>query len=86
MGTVHFEELWEKGELSSDPESTPQEILSELEIKFSILKSIVTTELQGKDRQQAVGTAFGSLLKTLTYLSMKENINVYAALTKSLEE
>lgn len=81
----HFEDLWEEGENSIDPETTIEEVISELEIKYSILKNIVSSGLKGEDRNQAVGLAMGSFLKSLSYLSMKENINVYAALKESLK-
>ena len=81
---MHFEELWEKAETTTDPESSSFEILNELEIKMSLLKNIVSSGLSGDDRSQAIGVSLGSILKNLAHISMKENINVFAALNQSL--
>lgn len=80
----HFEELWEYSEsLSTDDDSL--EVISELEIKLTILKNIIKSDLSGESRQAAVAIAYGALLKTLTSISKKENINVFASLKNSLE-
>lgn len=83
---LHFEDLWEQGEATIDQDTTSSEILTELNLKVKMLKQVINSQATGTDRNQAVGLALGTILKSCCHLSNKEGINVYAALSQSIKD
>ena len=83
--SLHFEDLWEKGENSVDHETTSLEIFTELNYKVKMLKQIINSPAIGEDRSAALGLALGAILHSCCHLSGKENINVFAALNQSIQ-
>lgn len=82
---IHFEELWEKCENfhkdHSDKESVSS-LIDEIMMKLNLYKVIdVREDVSMEDRQKVKSRAFGEILLTMTCLSLKENINVFEALS-----
>lgn len=82
---IHFEELWEKSEklhLESNSNDSVSSIVDELAMKINLYKIIDSrTEVSEGERQQAKSRTIGEILLTLTKLSLKDNIDVYEALS-----
>jgi hypothetical protein len=85
----HFEELWEKCEIFHKEAalgSPVQNVLEELMIKINLYKAIDSkTEIPEEERQKLKSRTLGEILLTFTNLSLKDNINVYEALSIALQ-
>jgi divalent metal cation (Fe/Co/Zn/Cd) transporter len=83
--SIHFEELWEQCEqlhLKSGGNESISTIMDELSMKINLYKMIDSkTEVPKEDRQNIKSRTLGEILLTLTHLSLKENINVFEALS-----
>lgn len=85
----HFENLWEESEKYYKESSNGTEvnsILNELILKINLYKTIDENESFPKDQKEKIKLhTFGEILMTLTQLSLKDNINSYAALHAALQ-
>ncbi len=87
--TMHFEELWEKCEnfykdskLITDSKS----LLEELDLKLNLYRAIdAKEEIPEEERQKVKSRVLGEILLTLTGLSLKDNVNVFEALSIALQ-
>ena len=86
---ISFSELWEKCEnfyQESKLITNSENLLEELAIKTNLYKAINTNDkLSEIEVQQAKSRILGEILLTLTGLSLKDNINVYEALSIALQ-
>lgn len=82
---IHFEELWEKCEQHHQSLGNNVEvptIIDELAMKINLYKLIDgKIELSEEERQKVKSRTMGEILLTLTNLSLKDNINVFEALS-----
>ncbi len=85
---LHFEDLWEKCE-SFHKEFSSQDqlesIIQELELKTSLYSMLSNKALPEEEKNKIKIRTFGEMLLTLTNLSLKDNINVYEALSMALQ-
>lgn len=86
----HFEELWEKCEefhkTSGDTGSATESDISELMMKLNLYKAMCQKEDLPADSAGKIKTrAMGEILLLLTKISLKDNINTFAALQEALE-
>lgn len=82
----HFENLWEKCEALHAEQGPASEILDELVLKVNLYKALDTKkEIDESERQIIKSRAMGEILLTLTKLSLKDNINVYEALSIAMQ-
>jgi hypothetical protein len=87
--TMHFEELWEKCEnfyqetkLITDSKT----LLEELDLKMNLYRAIDSKEeIPAEEKQKAKSRLLGEILLTLTGLSLKDNVNVFEALSIALQ-
>lgn len=86
---LHFEELWEKCEklheenLSEDKSAV---IIDELMMKLNLYKVIdLKTDIPEEERQKIKSRTLGEILLTLTNISLKDNINVFEALSTAFK-
>jgi hypothetical protein len=85
---MHFEDLWQKCEdfhskdlIGSDIES----LINELTIKLNFYKGIdLKPEISKEDKETSKSLLLGEILLTITNISLKDNINVFAALNTAL--
>lgn len=86
---ISFEELWNKSEefqKNAYKEITTQSIIEELILKLNLYKAIdLKIEIPEEERQKVKSRTLGEILLTFTCLSLKDNINVYEALSISLQ-
>lgn len=84
---IHFEELWTKcEELHQGIENEPiQSILDELSMKINLYKALCEKELPEKESAEIKSRTMGEILLTFTKLSMKDNIDVYSALSIAMQ-
>lgn len=86
---MHFEELWERCEkfhADASLGSSVQSVMEELVMKIGLYKAIdAKTEIPEDERQKLKSRTLGEILLTLTNLSVKDNINVYEALSIALQ-
>ncbi len=86
---IHFEELWVKCEdffKDNKASSGTQSALEELLFKVNLYKVIdAKTEIPEDERQKIKSRTLGEILLTLTHLSLKDNINVFEALSIALQ-
>jgi len=86
---ISFEELWNKSEefqKNASKETTTQNIIEELLLKLNLYKAIdLKTEIPEEERQKIKSRTLGEILLTFTCLSLKDNINVYEALSVALQ-
>ncbi len=84
----HFENLWEAAEKyyeESSSSTAASSILDELVLKISLYKSISENASFPEDQKNKIKLhTFGEIIMTLTQLSLKDNINSYAALQTAL--
>jgi len=82
---IHFEELWEKCEnlhKALDHNDSVLTIIDELAMKINLYKMIDgKIEVPEEERQKIKSRTMGEILLTLTNLSLKDNINVFEALS-----
>jgi predicted ABC-type exoprotein transport system permease subunit len=82
---IHFEELWEKCEKlhKQTNEATPvSSIMDELAMKINLYKVVDSkTEVPKEEQEKAKSRLLGEILLTLTHLSLREDINVFEALS-----
>lgn len=85
----HFEDLWEQCEKIHSEflnDTSVDSIIDELYLKINIYKVLSSKkEISGEDMEKIKSRTFGEILLTLTNLSLKDNINVYAALLSALQ-
>jgi hypothetical protein len=89
MTDQHFENLWEQCEQlhqsNGGMDTTIELLMQELLLKINLYQAIDTkTELLDEDRARTKSRILGEILLTLTHLSLKDNINVFEALTTAL--
>src|SRR5579871_3021150 len=80
---IHFEELWEKCENvhKDSPDAVPA-IVDELSMKINLYKLLDgRIDIPEEERQKLKSRTMGEILLTLTHLSLKDNINVFEALS-----
>jgi hypothetical protein len=86
---ISFEELWNKSEefqKNASKDTTTQNIIEELLLKLNLYKAIdLKTEIPEEERQKIKSRTLGEILLTFTCLSLKDNINVYEALSVALQ-
>lgn len=85
---IHFEELWVKCEnfFKDKADIGTQNVLDELALKVNLYKMIdAKTEIPEDERQKIKSRTLGEILLTLTYLSLKDNVNVFEALSIALQ-
>jgi len=82
---MHFEDLWNKCESISDKESSTDDLVKNLEMKFAFLKALLLKKesIDESEYASAVNKLFGEVLFSLTQLSFYENINVFKSLNES---
>ena|ERR1035437_876478 len=85
----HFETLWEKCELLHKEASNDQLsslIIDELMLKLNLYKIIdLKTEIPDEERQKIKSRTLGEILLTITNISLKDNINVFEALSLAMQ-
>lgn len=87
--TMHFEELWEKceqhfNELQKD--DSIEIILEELLMKVNLYKKIaLKADISEEEMQKVKSRTMGEILLSLTNLSLKDNLNVFEALSVALQ-
>jgi hypothetical protein len=86
---VHFEELWEQCETLQKDASLAVDvshIVDELVIKLNLYKALDSkSEIPADERQKIQSRVLGDILLTFTCLSVKDNVNVYEALSIALQ-
>ncbi len=83
---MHFEELWERCEKLHQETQGEASLMDELMMKVNLYKVIdQKTEVPEDERQKLKSRAMGEILLTLTGLSLKDNINVFEALSIALQ-
>jgi hypothetical protein len=87
---MHYEELWVKAEelkAGDISNRSVKSIIMELQAKFSVYEAMdANDKLSPEEKQRLKEHLFGKLLMTLTQLSLKDNVNTYAALAEAIEE
>jgi hypothetical protein len=80
---IPFEKIWENSEKLHEGDGSPTTaILDELSMKINLYKMIDSkTDVPDDERQKVKSRTMGEILLTLTHLSLKDNINVYEALS-----
>ncbi len=81
--TLHFEELWELSEKNNEnlaKSSSSESIFQELFVKIDFYRKVNDKEISLEEKYQMKNRLFGEILVSLTKLSVKDNINTYAAL------
>lgn len=85
----HFEHLWEDAENYYKDTSNAtgvSSILEELVLKINLYKTIDESDKFPKDQKDKIKMhTFGEIVMTLAQLSLKDNINSYAALRTALQ-
>lgn len=86
---MHFENLWEKGEKlhqEASKNDTSSSIIEELLIKINLYKMIdQKQEIPLDEKEKLKSRTMGEILITLTNLSLKDNVNVFAALDEAIK-
>lgn len=85
---IHFEELWTKCEelyQETASQESSNSIMDELALKINLYKALDHKEIPEKEREIIKSRTMGEILLTLTKLSMKDNINVYEALSIAMQ-
>lgn len=87
--TIHFEELWEKSEQyhkDSNGDNSVLSLINELVMKLNLYNAIEQrTELPAEEKKSSKSRIMGEILLALTHLSLKDNINVFDALSIALQ-
>lgn len=82
---IHFEDLWEKCEQlhkQMDADVPVSSIMDELAMKINLYKVIDSKgEVSTDEMKKAKSRTLGEILLTLTHLSLKDDINVFEALS-----
>jgi hypothetical protein len=83
----HFEELWEEAEKLFDADKLKVDsILNELQAKVSLYRLLGAGSFDAAELASAQASMIGKMLMTLASLSLKENVNTYAALAEAIQE
>lgn len=86
---LHFEELWTECEILHKDiikNESAASILDELLIKTNLYKALdQKTEIPSAEQENIKSRIMGEMLLTLTKLSLKDNINVYDALSIAMQ-
>ncbi len=78
----HFEDVWEKGEgLHKHENNSISDILNKLSLQIELYKLIDAQQTSNEEKEKAKSRTMGEILLTLTNLSLKDNINVFEALS-----
>jgi len=90
MTTKHFEELWEEAEgLYKDPANAVSipAIIAELIAKLSVYRALDTNDkITSEEKTKLKAHTFGKILSAMTHLSLKDEINSYAALKLAIDD
>ena len=85
----HFEDLWTKCENLHQEivqNENSAQILEELILKINLYKALEQkTEIPETELQTIKSRTIGEILLTLTKLSLKDNLNVYEALSIAMQ-
>jgi hypothetical protein len=86
---IHFEELWEKAEnlhQGSISSETDASIAEELSFKIDLYRDVAKKEGIPETEKRAIQSRLmGEVLLTLTKLSLKDNVDVYQALSIAMQ-
>ena len=86
---IHFEELWTKAErLHQDyiKNETGVSIADELQLKVNLYRAISQKEgIPEEEKSELQSRTIGEILLTLTKLSLKDNLDVYKALSIAMQ-
>lgn len=86
---MHFEELWEKSEkfCSTQEDQSLSDLFDEILLKITLYKKFDERKDEGVPEEilQVKNHTFGEILLSLSAISLKENINVYEALSIALK-
>ena len=83
---ISFELIWEASEAlyKNDP-SDIQSIANELIAKIALYKALdLNNEIEAETKPKLKERMMGSILSTLTHLSLKDNVNTYIALKDAI--
>jgi len=82
---AHFEDLWQASEaLFKNDITDSNAIVQEIIAKLFLYQSISTKlEASDEEKRQLQHHIMGTIVSTLTHLSLKDNINVFAALQET---
>lgn len=83
---MHFEELWELCEKlhQEADQGNSSSLIDELALKFNIYKVIdQRTDIPQEERQKIKSRTLGEILLTLTNISLKDNVDVFEALSSA---
>jgi hypothetical protein len=80
----HFEDVWnaaEKNASDDDKSRLVQSLVMELTYKLGLYEAIdLNEQITADEKKKAKEQIFGSLLMTLSILSLKDNIDVFSAM------
>lgn len=84
----HFEELWEESEqLHAGEEQSTEMIVEELIAKLTVYKALDKNDkIPQVDKLKLKTHTFGKILSTLTHLSLRDNVNTFAALKNAITD
>jgi hypothetical protein len=87
---MHFEELWEKCEnfqKEASDHTTTQQMIDELSLKINLYKAIdaKAAEIPPEECQKVKSRLLGEILLVISCMSLKDNINVFEALSMALQ-
>jgi hypothetical protein len=89
MSNIHFEQLWEQCEKlhqESLIKNSVPEILAELSLKINLYKIMDSkSEISPEECQKIKIRTMGEILLSLTDLSLKDNIDVFQALSEAMQ-
>jgi hypothetical protein len=86
---IHFEELWEQCEnvqKEASADITASAIIEELILKLNLYKVLdAKSEIPPTELKKIRARVLGEILLTMTSLSVKDNVDVYEALSMALQ-
>lgn len=84
----HFEELWEESEnLFKGDTISVAAVIMELKAKLSVYQALNDSAgLPEEEKQKLKSHTFGKILASLSQLSLKDNVNTFAALKNAVED
>lgn len=85
----HFEDLWEAAEALYAPtiaDATVATVVQELSAKLMVYKAVSDRDVKPEEKAKVIQAIFGKILMACVQLSLKDNINAYAALQDGIED
>lgn len=84
----HFEELWEEAEnLYKEEPIYIDGAIRELQAKFSVYESLDRAEkIPDEEKKKLKSHTMGKILACLAQISLKDNINTFAALATAIDD